>query len=86
MILYYALTTYHIQCCVLHKITVNRDKKAILLLSDIHKNSVAFLQRYKGSGIFDDVVILEESAINAAARKSGENHVPVSHVISKACG
>lgn len=71
MILYYALTTYHIQCCVLHKLTRRPDEKAVLLLSDIHKNSVAFLNRYSESGIFDEVYLLEESAINAEIRRRG---------------
>ena len=63
MILYYALTTYHIQCCVLHRLTRKKDDTAVLLLSDIHKNSVAFLDRYKNSGIFDDVLLLKESEV-----------------------
>ena len=73
MILYYALTTYHIQCCVLHRLTRKKDDTAVLLLSDIHKNSVAFLDRYKNSGIFDDVLLLKESEVNANIKKNEQD-------------
>ena len=76
MILYYALTTYHIQCCVLHRLTKKPDEEAVLLLSDIHKNSVAFLSRYRESKIFDNVFLLEESQVNSAARQNEAKHKP----------
>ena len=76
MILYYALTTYHIQCCVLHRLKYRPDEKAVLLLSDIHRNSVAFLERYKNSGIFDDVILFEEATINNAVRRRQGKHTP----------
>ncbi len=85
MILYYALTTYHIQCCVLHKLTRRPDEKAVLLLSDIHKNSVAFLNRYSESGIFDEVYLLEESAINAEIRRRGSKNKSKISILNYAC-
>lgn len=85
MILYYALTTYHIQCCVLHKLTKKPDEKAVLLLSDIHKNSVAFLSRYRESGIFDEVFLLEESAVNSAARQNEAKHRSKRYILNSAC-
>lgn len=85
MILYYALTTYHIQCCVVHKMTRKPNEKAVLLLSDIHKNSVAFLQRYKNSGIFDDVLLLEESRVNANVRRNSAKHRSKRRILHTAC-
>ncbi|MGN1458231.1 MAG: hypothetical protein ACI4XP_09820 [Acutalibacteraceae bacterium] len=84
MILYYALTTYHIQCCVLHKLKYKPNEKAVLLLSDIHKNSVAFQKKYKDSGIFDDVVLFEESKINNAVRQRERKHTPIKQNLHKA--
>ena len=85
MILYYALTTYHIQCCVLHRLTRKKDATAVLLLSDIHKNSVAFLDRYKNSGIFDDVLLLKESEVNANIKKNEQKHRSKNSILKSAC-
>ncbi|MCD8025874.1 MAG: hypothetical protein LUF33_02800 [Clostridiales bacterium] len=85
MIVYYALTTYHIQCCVLHKITRKADEKAVLLLSDIHRNSVAFLPGYKESGIFDDVIILEETAVNNRIKQNERKLRSKRSILSRAC-
>lgn len=85
MILYYALTTYHIQCCVLHRLTRKKDDTAVLLLSDIHKNSVAFLDRYKNSGIFDDVLLLKESEVNANIKKNEQKHRSKNSILKSAC-
>lgn len=85
MILYYALTTYHIQCCVLHKLTKRPDENAILLLSDIHRNSIAFLERYKKSGIFDDVLLLQEASVNANVRRGSAKHRSKSSILRTAC-
>lgn len=85
MILYYALTTYHIQCCVLHKLTQKKNEEAILLLSDIHQNSVAFLSRYKSSNIFSDVILLPEMEINAHVRKNEARHRSKMSILNTAC-
>ncbi|MDD6489374.1 MAG: hypothetical protein PUG48_06155 [Clostridia bacterium] len=83
MILYYALTTYHIQCCVLHKLKYKPNEKAVLILSDIHKNSVAFQKKYKDSGIFDDVILFGESTINNAVRQRERKHTPTKQNLHK---
>ena len=56
--IYYALTTYHVLCCVLHKMAVAPHEKAVLLLSNIHKNSVAYVSLYRHSYIFDQKILL----------------------------
>lgn len=85
MILYYALTTYHIQCCVLHRLTKKPNERAVLLLSDIHKNSVAFLSRYRESGIFDEVFLLKESNVNSSARQYEAKHRSKRFILNSAC-
>ena len=60
MILYYALTTYHILCCMLHRMTQRKDESATLLLSNIHFNSVAGLKKYESSDIFNEIKIIDE--------------------------
>ena len=85
MILYYALTTYHIQCCVLHRLTKKPNERAVLLLSDIHKNSVAFLSRYRESGIFDEVFLLKESNVNSSARQNEAKHRSKRFILNSAC-
>lgn len=85
MILYYALTTYHIQCCVLHKLTRKPQEKAVLLLSDIHQNSLAFLSRYKDSKIFDDVILLNEMEVNNRAKQNERKHRSRRSILNCAC-
>lgn len=84
MILYYALTTYHIQCCVLHRLTLKNKEKAVLMLSNIHSNSVAFLERYKSSGMFDDVVLLPEAEVNIKIRQRERKHLSPKSILNYA--
>ena len=60
MVIYYAVSTYHVECCVLHRLTREPGERAVLLLSDIHVNSALFLERYRKSGIFDEILPLPE--------------------------
>mgnify|MGYP005755143643 CR=1 FL=1 len=85
MRIYYALTTYHILCCVLHCMTEKTDEKSVLLLSDIHKNSVAFLDRYRQSGIFDEVYLLPEAQITDLTRSLERRNVPMRLILKIAC-
>ena len=55
------------------------------MLSDIHKNSVAFLDRYKNSGIFDDVLLLNESEVNANIKKNEQKHRSKNSILKSAC-
>ncbi len=83
--IYYALTTYHVLCCVLHKMTVHPDEKAVLLLSNIHKNSVAYLNRYRESGIFDRVEILDELSVLEHQKYLERKKVPTGLILSACC-
>ncbi|MGM9648395.1 MAG: hypothetical protein ACI3XY_00295 [Butyricicoccaceae bacterium] len=85
MRIYYALTTYHILCCVLHCMTHPTEHKTVLLLSDIHKNSVAFIGRYRSSGIFDDIFLLAEGEVMDLSRSLERHSVPVSVTLKICC-
>ncbi len=82
---YYALTTYHVLCCVLHKMTVHPNEPATLLLSDIHRNSIAFARRYQESGIFDRVVVVPELSVLDHQRYLERKHVPVKLILRACC-
>lgn len=84
MRVYYAVTTYHILCCTLHRMTQPTDEKCVLLLSDIHRNSVAFAERYRNAGIFDDVLLLGEADVTDFARSLDRRKIP-SYIVMKLC-
>lgn len=85
MRIYYALTTYHILCCTLHCMTHPAEQKTVLLLSDIHKNSVAFLPKYRAAGIFDEIYLLPEAEVTDRARSMERHGVPVSVTLKHCC-
>ena len=82
---YYALTTYHVLCCVLHKMEVCPKESATLLLSDVHRNSIAFARRYQESGVFDRVVILPELSVLNHQRYLERKHLPVKLILRISC-
>ena len=82
---YYALTTYHVLCCVLHKMAVHPEEPATLLLSDIHRNSVAFARRYQESGVFDQVILLPELAVLDHQRYLERKHIPTKLILDICC-
>jgi hypothetical protein len=65
--------------------TINKSEKAILILSDIHKNSVTFAKRYQNSNVFDDVIILNELSVLSYQRILERKKVPTSTILSKCC-
>lgn len=85
MRIYYALTTYHILCCVLHCMTHPTERKTVLLLSDIHKNSVAFIGRYRASGIFDEIFLLPEGEVMDLSRSLERRRIPIPVTLKICC-
>ena len=83
--IYYALTTYHVLCCVLHKMAVHPHEKAVLLLSNIHKNSVAYVNRYQASGIFDRVEVLDELSVLEHQKYLERKKIPTNMILSACC-
>ena len=60
MVLYHAMTNYHLLCCILHKIIYNNDKKCVLYLSHINMDITKLLKNLKKSKIFEDVKVYYE--------------------------
>ncbi len=84
--IYYALTTYHVLCCVLHRLSfLPKEDESVLVLSDIHRNSVAFLNRYQESGIFSRIVLLPESRVMATAKYLERKKMPTGFIYKKCC-
>ena len=83
MILYYALTTYHILCCMLHRMTQRKDESATLLLSNIHFNSVAGLKKYESSDIFNEIKIIDELECLVQTRRKEKRGEHVQKIIRK---
>ena len=47
MVLYYAMTNYHILNCILHKLKYNKNKKAVLYLSEWHSEHNKLIRQIK---------------------------------------
>jgi len=60
MILYHAVTNYHILCCLLHKVLYNKDKKGVLYISSLNFDRKDTERLIKQTGIFTDVKIIDE--------------------------
>lgn len=60
MIIYHAITNYHILCCILHKIIYNKDKKCTIYISSINKDKKRLEKTIIESKIFDNVEIFKE--------------------------
>ena len=52
MILYYGVTSYHMLCCILHKMTCHPKEEAQLFLSDTHPECGKLTASIRKSGIF----------------------------------
>lgn len=85
MIIYYAVSTYHVECCVLHRLTKEPNEKAILLISDIHVNSVLFLQQYRNIGIFDEIILLSEMEVRKYSLYLEQKKIDPMKVVNKCC-
>ena len=60
MVLYHAITSYHVLNCILHKLKYNLDKEAVLYISSSHFDSTEITKKIKKSKIFSDVKIYKE--------------------------
>lgn len=55
MILYYAVTSYHVLCCMLHKLTRHPHDKAVLYISDTHPECHRLLECVREGEAFEVV-------------------------------
>lgn len=57
---YYAMTNYHIICCLLHKMCINKNKAVLYISSYIRYNQPYMVENIIKSGIFEEVYFYEE--------------------------
>ena len=57
---YYAMTNYHILCCLLHKMCINKNKGVLYISSFIRYNQPNIVENILKSGIFEEVYFYEE--------------------------
>ncbi|MGI6501530.1 MAG: glycosyltransferase family 52 [Anaerostipes sp.] len=55
MILYYGVTSYHVLCCMLHKMKWNTNEEALLYISNTHPECEKLIEAVKTGNIFSDV-------------------------------
>ena len=61
MDLYYAMTNYHVLCCILHKLVFNKENRATLWISSyLLDDRSDMLGLLKDSMVFDDVAVFDE--------------------------
>lgn len=66
MILYHCGTMYHLLCCILHKIKYNREKDAVLIISEFMQRKEVLdeiVENTKKTGWFHQVIISPEREI-----------------------
>lgn len=54
MILYYGVTSYHMLCCILHKMTIHPEEKAKIFLSDTHPECQRLIGSIEKSKLFEE--------------------------------
>ena len=57
---YYAMTNYHIICCLLHKMCINKNKAGLYISSFLRYNQPYIVENIINSGIFEEVHFYEE--------------------------
>lgn len=60
LIFYYAVTNYHILCCILHKLKYHRDDDAIIGIPNYHKNLETLRTGLLRSKFFKNVLVVYE--------------------------
>jgi len=85
LVFYYAVSTYHVLCCVLHRLTREPDQKAVLYISDAPVTTTLNLKRYRESGIFDEVHVLEELETRKYSIQLERKKMPIKQVMDKCC-
>ena len=60
MILYYAVTNYHILTCILHKLKYHKKDSAILGIPNYHKNCKFLKNNLLQSNLFSDILVVNE--------------------------
>jgi len=57
---YYAMTNYHVLCCLIHKLVINKNKGTLYLSSFLQYNQPNIVNNIKESKIFEEVKFYDE--------------------------
>ncbi len=75
---YYAMTNYHIICCLLHKMCINKKNKGILYVSSYMKqNQPNIVNKIKESKIFDNVYFYDELEFKRTTKKMNTKELKI---------
>lgn len=75
MNLYYAVTNYHLLCCVLHALFYHKDDKNVLYLSCWHPEHETLIERIKKKDIFERVEIFKEVVFPSGNKKISDEQI-----------
>lgn len=74
MILYYGVTSYHMLCCILHKMTRHPEEQAELYLSDTHPECHRLIGSIRESGIFAEAELFPDKGRMLPYKKEYGQH------------
>ena len=72
---YYAMTNYHILCCLLHKMLMNDHDGVLYISSYLVNNQPKIVERIKESGIFQEVYRYEEVLFTKTEKKMNDEEI-----------
>lgn len=80
---YYAMTNYHIICCLLHKMCMNENKGVLYISTYMKYNQPNIVENIKNSGIFEEVYFYDE--IQYTKTKKLMNQKMLTEEIKRVC-
>ncbi len=72
---YYAMTNYHVLCCLLHKMTINKNKSILFISSYLTSNQPTIIEKIKKSNIFEKIYIYDEITFTRSNKKANKNEL-----------
>ena len=60
MDIYYAVTNYHLLCCILHHIQYNKNDSILLISEYLTEVRAELVDNIKKTGLFNDVIIIDK--------------------------
>lgn len=85
MNLYYALTNYHLLCCILHVLKYHRNEDNVLYLSRWHPDCIEMIENLKKTNIFSRVEIFDEVDSPSGNKKVNSKQISydINTIVSK---
>lgn len=88
MILYYGVTSYHMLCCILHKMTRHPKEAAQLFLSNTHPECEKLIESIQKSGIFEKTGLFPDKGRMLPYKKEyqeNKTEEKLNHLIQDLC-